>query len=635
MKLMQYKWLLAPAVALSAIIASSCGGASVGGNGGNGGNGGTGGITDAGRVAVGQAVSSHLASIDRNSPAGRQQLVNFLQARGEISTAGASADGTVWGKFSDGVLLVIPPHTPPANRSRVIDDLELPKDDQAGLYSALGSYHRSALHTFIEPDLNNHYLYADFPGSIASLKGIQPGWGFLIFETHGGIGADDTYSMWTSTEATAEAIAANKDDLLAGNIVLMITEHDADDAGQPTRPMHLGITPGFVKKYMAFSPHALAIIAAANSNHATLRSAFGDVGLSVFGGFTGDPGQVVDDLIAVVVHYFLGDTFEVGGRKLRPFDWETIQRRLNETGVSTVGAATFSFTHLNGAFGLLAPALHRMHIDEDNAELVLMGEFGTARTNRSVTINGAAVTVKSWTPTEIVVALPANAHGDVQVRNGLSKSNTRRITMWEGLATYTLTSAGNLQAKMNLPMKFRADVGPIRRDIDTAPEKQILMLLIPPTNLPTATFNMQGQYTYTDQGCTFTYKWAGSGQLPHANEPNIEHHYGLMGLLDPQLGSMGLQIGASTKINAWTWTRETVCNEQMDTDISHTGFSVHPEIYDSPNTLQTTIGNDYVIKGGTRTKQVFFLVGNVTTATVTFQWPDMTPTSPPRADSSL
>src|SRR5262249_12499980 len=107
----------------------------------------------------------------------------------------------------------------------------------------------------------------------------------------------------------------------------------------------------------------------------------------------------------------------------------------------------------NGQFGLLAPAIYGMVADTNMDELSIFGQFGTdPGSDGEVTIGdgtgaGTPMTMKSWEPNTITVALPRSgprASGNVVVNVRGHHSNARQLLSWKGAFTWALSDAGSL-----------------------------------------------------------------------------------------------------------------------------------------------------------------------------------------------
>src|SRR5262249_18827291 len=144
-------------------------------------------------------------------------------------------------------------------------------------------------------------------------------------------------------------------------------------------------------------------------------------------------------------------------------------RGWNVTNHPTYGAATFGlFAKAGGGeFGLLAPTIQTLDVDEYRGRLFLNGEFGTDSTSNAqfVSCGNQDLHIIKWEKDKIECDLPIDAYGDVVVTVGIRKSNVRQLTRWDLTINFKETREGYPSLKITGPimLRFRADIGEYRK----------------------------------------------------------------------------------------------------------------------------------------------------------------------------
>jgi hypothetical protein len=143
------------------------------------------------------------------------------------------------------------------------------------------------------------------------------------------------------------------------------------------------------------------------------------------------------------------------------------------------GQSLLQFASGGGDFGILAPSISYMDMDDEKKQLIINGLFGSEK--GEVRINDVSATIKSWSSTQIKCEIPDNASnsaGPVQVIYKEHKSNTRYLTEWRGRVTYDAryneaggdaTLTGQFTTTINMDLHFRSDVDSYRDQPGKAP----------------------------------------------------------------------------------------------------------------------------------------------------------------------
>jgi hypothetical protein len=403
--------------------------------------------------------------------------------------------------------------------------------------------------------------------TVSSLRTVG-GDGVLYFNTHGGP-ASDTFILWTATKA--DPLLEKNDDQIADDL------HPAD--GSPARlirvpavlsvtwdlfqlkwvensEIHYAITPAFIAKYWQnFGAHSFVYLDAClgGSDAAKpLRDAMFAKNVSVIAAWTntthyaGISAKLVFDRLLGANHVYP----EADGYKQRAFTWSDIslidftlpdprpELQKHGVGVDPATGAALVFitpdTPPPSQFGLLAPSIYFVAVDELNDELHILGTFGSdARPNASVTIGGVRHdTIKDWKKQgqldELVIDLPRfgqGSAGDVLVTIRQHKSNVAQLTDWNGQFLQTFNGPQSISQPVTYNIHLRLDIRK-RRDQVHEPPKE------PQTMYFTAAFDSSTSYSCTgssrwdvDPVTYYIDSWTGSGNLVLYRDPSPPPNY--------------------------------------------------------------------------------------------------------------
>jgi hypothetical protein len=539
-----------------------------------------------------------------NRPAWRSQMLAFLKARPDINDAGETPDG-IWAITTDGVPLAL-------WNNRLPDPAG---EDNLGLVSAQGTETpgmnpaRFAItvgagFTHAAPRLgrllrSNGYTITTDDGQLASLKGVrnEP---VLFLNTHGGVtyiplfGQDGkpsrqpdnkirystSYGLWTGTkiDPTKTDFQYSHDEfveeLKAGRMALVkaTASYQTGTGGvqSPIDEWRFCITDEWIRKYIRFpaANHAsvwLAVCRSGSSEAAPLRAAFREVGAEMVSSWTESvKGEAVLAATSFVFDRMLGANQVLPpATPQRPFNYESVWGELqarglhrhstiNDQGVAVITEIVYQGAAGDETFGVFAPSISHVLVDEGNNQLQLIGLFGKPdATERQVLIGGQEAPISSWEPRKIVCTLdrtgPRSA-GDVQVIVRAHKSNIRQLSRWTLTGAYKMIEEGTPHViDGNMTLIFRADVGEYRKDPGN--------VFIRPTRYALATLNSEVRLeakgvesTPCQLGASETITWSGEGLFPIRDytQPTVSGYHTIVGLslntID-HVGGLGIGFG--------------------------------------------------------------------------------------------
>jgi hypothetical protein len=541
--------------------------------------------------------------------ASKVQIRDFLIAKPEIEQARVT-DGGVVSMFKDGIpyhiilsRLAAPGEDTGPDSGRAGRGTDVPKGTLAArLVNAMGNAFRDEAGLIAPAVSSKDYAVVRPGGAIESLRNFgAPAFFYMsahgdetdvpviqnnqfVKDSNGDFLMEKAFALSTSTPYNEAAKLQYLAEILRGEVAAgSVLESKVN--GKFTFADKLLITTRWVKRYWNFSPNSLIWISACSSN-GTKSQDFVSACLSKAGnkalyvGWT----DFADGDHAVQVTKFVIDRL-LGANLLAPkespdqrsFDFVQVYNDLRKRGLHsrptlnpTTGGAFVGrnteiiFTQGSAStFGLLAPSIEQVLIDEYAEKAILLGTFGEPDpSERAVLIGGieAQVAAGDWTPTKIKATLPQSgpgSAGDVVVIVRAHKSNVRRITTWKWKLRYKWTDERPaLKVAGTFDIRFRADIGEYRTKPAEDPKK--------PFRSAYATKDSQGSLTasgsVTQQNCTTTWSDTADFQSP-ANQPvpanivaayldvDTKTHNGFLGLafgsLDPKWFTMKIACTGS------------------------------------------------------------------------------------------
>jgi hypothetical protein len=424
---------------------------------------------------------------------------------------------------------------------------ELPSSSAARVLNALGagSEHLIGTNNIISwLKLSNYSPVGS--ASILALKSGVANDGIFYISSHGGVSGDGNsfpfdYFLWTSSRETADLNNTLDDDIHGTNgvpvtTITFVAKESIDfDSGRGIFKAHYGINAAFVKRYFGdFGPNSLVYIDACASSSPLSRpfvDAFLGKKASVYVGWAGPNAEQISDAISTSTAKFVFDRL-LGANKFcpenltschdghasppffeqRPFDYVSTQTDLVQHSLGQDHDLFLQFTPGTASFGLLAPSIGNMAVDEtkgNNGQLTINGIFGgDADLTGKVEIGGKEANLESWDANKIVVNLDSDSSGDVVVTNRNHKSNVARITDWRSDGFhYSVVEGGKLEVQTIYNIHFRADIRryrPVIHEEPVEPSGSIFAISDSVANficggsvkLGDQTFSLSGQGTY-------------------------------------------------------------------------------------------------------------------------------------------
>lgn len=396
-----------------------------------------------------------------------EALIEYMTSLKGIQSAGSTEDGSVWGQFADGrmLILAVPPPQPsgeqnedhssflprkpsPRNQPQpkgekkwhLVDDshqlwsppgrlasssaggADLPGSSTAVVVSALPLSAGGEWGTIAGYLREKNYDVNNSTPTVRFLKNQVKNVGVFYFATHGGSGRpasggnsgssaggsaeNGLYALETATDFSSENEASFADDLDRLRLVYFNTKGSK-------REWRYGITNRFVERYMSFSENSFVFIGACSSFNEGMIQSFSRSNTSLYAGWTAPVGGMNASFTPMAVfQLLLGveghlEVLEETAHPFRPFDhgkvWDYLKAR-DMDHFRVAGFVTYVKFAGEGPV-ILAPSIKWLDVDEPEEELQLTGTFGD--TPGRVTINGQEVSlVGGWNANKLRVNLP-------------------------------------------------------------------------------------------------------------------------------------------------------------------------------------------------------------------------------------
>jgi hypothetical protein len=340
----------------------------------------------------------------------------------------------------------------------------------------------------------------DSTPTIAELKAQVADLGVFFITTHGSVGRfeDKVVGVVGSYYAYQSRIPLNRgefearaSDVLSKRLVPFRASLARDEGGNTiATEWTWGITERFVETYFNFSEDSLVFIDACNSSRDRMRNAFVAAGANVYMGWNDSvyaneaaasqdmlfrrllgSDQIVDseDLKNVCDGESFGFELIDDSSPVRPFDRETVMQEMFHRGRLLDCDDTELTLHREEAsdFAVLVPSLRSAQEFAASGTLHLYGLFGDDPANtggsRQVFLDDMPLTIQSWSQWEIVVDLPAGAHGELYVSKRDIAGNKLVLTRYTGVGSAVFVSSVDGEfATADFTLEFRADFSPFR-----------------------------------------------------------------------------------------------------------------------------------------------------------------------------
>jgi hypothetical protein len=433
--------------------------------------------------------------------------LGFVRARPEFIDSDINEDG-VWAVFVDAVPLMLlfnrdpdlepvalnwlPPREQSASK-------EVPDSPTARLINTLGPFFADLTSRY-EPLLSaNGYATVIDPGSVESLRAFNNDGVYIFVGAHAGnagipvlnaagnfintgngrIRVRSEFAVWTSTVADRATVGPFMDDIANGRLGIGAALHGNGQPGARTSARHYWFTAAFVDTYMNFGLDSLVWFNACRS-HTSISAKFVQACINANAGIYVGWNRRTNGPDCLACGTFVLDRL-IGSNTTnplelpaqRPFDYASVWQ---DMAAHSLPSGLIYTTGTN--FGLLAPSIKYVLINEVQDRAVLKGIFGSKPpdSERKVTIGGQPSDVIDWQENEITCELKPSglgSAGDVQVIVRVHKSNVRLITEWNIPMTCTFWPNHDSPLKVTGQVfaRFRADVGTYRDEAHDAPIK--------------------------------------------------------------------------------------------------------------------------------------------------------------------
>ena len=602
-------------------------------------------MTDVGNRLI--ALTSPTGVIDRKG------LLTYVSRRPEFSQSGFTDDGNLFALFRNNIPVIIITNRlvsgdntdRAAALSRAVAAVDVPTSKIAHLYYSYDSTitdGRRKIQTLLQDWGYQPTLTSPELDTLAN--GLQ-GDGIVYWDAHGSHltlpSGTHTY-LQTSTFADAAGIDGRRtrfaDDFAHDRIALMVDETIIRQNGAPVTVSHnkFAINEEFITTHnWRFGANSLVFINACSSATPAFQQAFLTANAGLFIGWS----NTINDSDAVKIAPIVFDRLLGANNaspkenpKQRAFDFPAVQKYLHDNSLDisqTTDAngnsvtAQLTFSPGKGTFGLLAPTISYMGMDEFKKELTINGIFGTDQSVAKVTVGGAEQEIKSWGFNSIVCDLQPGIAGDTIVEVRGHKSNTVQLTQWTAHFKTHLgeTQGGPLIQDGFLDVNFRADIHSHRDEPHQTPFVPIV-----PFN---EELNSNGQYTASgvlkDTNGMVLDSWSGTSVLPALGvNPGAKNVLVCFGNIDVKNKKIDIALLGAASEGMFSTNPPSGPEPLLGTTGTLDGEYGGG---DTTGTLHLTLNDDFSINGGVR-EQLF---GGVL---LRLQWDKIVPTSPPEEQAA-
>lgn len=297
------------------------------------------------------------------------------------------------------------------------------------------------------------------------------------------------FALWTPASVDTANLVTNKPEIDARRAVPIYAGYGLDASNNQICDWQWGITGEFIKQYWTFSTNSLFVADMCSTINASIYDAAFSKNCDTYLGWTiPSDDKTGSDIARYHIRRMLGNIdaatpWETS--RVRPFPLEDVRREMNRKNQTVCDlGSTFDErrrTTSQTSFGGLAPSVRMMILDSLNTELHIFGFFGSdpGAAHRTVTIGGAAVSVKSWGTYEIVATLTPDVSGPVVVKSRDRKSNAKPLAKYESDITIDpiKDQAGHTYGEAHGHVIIRADRLPYRLRPDEEPKYTVEHIL--------------------------------------------------------------------------------------------------------------------------------------------------------------
>ena len=531
----------------------------------------------------------------------RAALTAFILTQPHIAAAGVEEDGSVWGRFSDGRLLIIAATPPSTGASQTenfipaqtaISPANLPSTDTAYVFNALGTCFQNQAAQISTWLMNQNYTVSPISPTVPELRTVKNAALFYI-DTHGGSARTITnglmYAMWTGTPVTLQWDVTLGNDLFAGRLVYFLAGHNtaAPPATNCISEWHYALTDSFVSTYMTFAPHSFVFFngcSSASLAAASMQQAFAQAGAAAYAGWT----LPVDDPDANFVAQALFDGLLAANSlgpptpPMRPFDLTSLHADLVANGLdhstycsapngscppNIIIDAILQIIDLNvdpaDDFSLLAPTIAWAEPRDPSCcnspnlvRLDVHGQFGSEP--GQVLLGNEPLRVLSWMTHTIQTELPPHgpgSAGDIVVKVRDHASNPAPLTEWRGQVhwreEYDQVYGPGPFAEVTCDLHLRANFHARRMNFDGDAEWP-QFASVNESQDSRCTWEMGGEATWIEPSTGVRVRWAlnGSGEFawrPPSSGPGP--YLGFSGTIAPRETDRYIGLNANGSVS--------------------------------------------------------------------------------------
>ncbi len=441
-------------------------------------------------------------------------------------------------------------------------------------------------------------------------------------------------SLVTYQEAT--------DVLNEGPFKSMIEDSELVFSADAENKPYYSITSEFVRKRLRFADNSLVLIDACYGGGEELAQGFIDANAGSYGSWSWLSGPQSGTPFLKIFDRLLGMNEEppVSTPKERPFALGTIRWWMSAFEYDYDPSPKFpKQTHPNAKLlwkhhetkpaYILRPTIMRVihegkDVTEPYTKFLIEGDFGDDPGDAlyEVRWGGQKMNVVRWEPfSGITIRMPSSPPvGNIEVimrKNFTTRSNVVPITEWTVPFTYELRSHGALTAKLEMNVKFRADIRGSRGN----PEMPLQYLPRMFANMEDCHGTVSATGTYKPDAST-TFTWSGGSNLssvdPETEETYMPKRIRNRGMLDFGAGRMSqFQLtgdGTFTETEVRVHPDGTSTTIVRENGIAFPGFYPLPEMPVNPGSA--------VFRGNTLT-----WIGG--TGSASLSWPSVAPRMAP------
>ncbi|MES2438489.1 MAG: hypothetical protein V4584_05465 [Verrucomicrobiota bacterium] len=331
---------------------------------------------------------------------------------------------------------------------------------------------------------SHNYTVTEFPRTtvdqIKNWSAAKP-LGVLFWQSHGVYykKKDGTRGVSLVTRQFAT------DEMINGKYKAMVDAGELDFAidDNPWKLPYFAITSEFVRNHIKFAPNSIAVVDACLAGDPELAKGFTDAKCGSFASWDWLSGPYSGTPCLKVFDRLLGINQEppVSSPPERSFSLKATRWWMGAFGFDIDPSPKYEdqtrpnakltwFHHPTAPGHILRPSIMRAlhenaYPNEKYAKYLIEGDFGDdpGDSLREVLWGGFKMHVVRWEPhTGITIRMPAAPPaGNIEVvlkKDFVSRSNLLPITQWTVPFTYEIESEGSLHAKLEMGVKFRADI---------------------------------------------------------------------------------------------------------------------------------------------------------------------------------